>query len=109
MTDFSQSHDGFFTDPQCLEDISTNNESVNELICNGGDGRTAPATPGLLNMKLVNMYKKGPNHFKNYIHNTHYITTYNSYTTHTTYTKYTFQNTQGILNITHTACTIRST
>ena len=31
----------------CLEDISTNHESVNELISNGVDCRTDPATPGL--------------------------------------------------------------
>ena len=52
MTDFLQSHDGFFTDPQCLEDISTNHQSVTELISDAGDCRTAPATQGLLNIFL---------------------------------------------------------
>ena len=32
------------------EDISTNHQSLNELISDGGKCRTSPATPGLLNI-----------------------------------------------------------
>ena len=42
-------------DWQCLEDISTNHQSLNYLITfinYGGDCRTAPATPGLLNIMI---------------------------------------------------------
>ena len=39
------------------EDISTNHESLNELISDGGDCRTAPATPGLLNISFSGIYK----------------------------------------------------
>ena len=33
---------------KCTEDISTNHQSLSDLISNGGVYRTAPATPGLL-------------------------------------------------------------
>ena len=37
-------------DWQCLEYISTNHELMNQSVDDGGDCRTAPATPGLLNI-----------------------------------------------------------
>ena len=43
MTDFSESHDGFFTDPQEENDDLMTELMSDEVVC-----RTAPATPGLL-------------------------------------------------------------
>ena len=39
----------------------TMSQSVNELISNGGDCRTAPATPGLLNTRIYMLCIFGPN------------------------------------------------
>ena len=43
MMDFSQSHDGIFTDPQ-----EEKADALTELINYGGVCKTAPATPDLL-------------------------------------------------------------
>ena len=42
----------FVEDIQSKQDISTNHHLLNELINDGRDCRTAPATPGLLNIAL---------------------------------------------------------
>ena len=51
-------------DWQCLEDICTNkgwvNQWMNEWVSDGGDCRTAPAAPSLLNSLVWDILKKGP-------------------------------------------------
>ena len=56
VTDSSQSHDGFLTEPEFWRYI--HKSSVSVLISDKGVCRTAPATPGLLKIYLYSMPAK---------------------------------------------------
>ena len=47
----------FVEDLQSHEDISTNHDSVSELINDEAVYRAAPATPGLLNILPANLFR----------------------------------------------------